>query len=508
MIETVREKVRRLCLEESVLTSRDGKVFDVRDVAYFFSDKGTIKAYIDDETAHVVDWGLSELEERFRGLFIRTYRFHLVNVKRIAGVSPRYPGPEELEELQKLAAEEPARALELEKERADEECELHLDGCEDTVPVTSTYAGAVKELLGISTFAHLVPDHPEDRRNRELGLVDLAWRDLERLDTDDTDAITAYKERWDVKKFEKPQLKKYFRRITSNEIDKRKFVRNIIWQLYRWYGQGIAEPMRRSIRAFWYRMIKPALGHHGDLLDPNDDDMFYDVLEKMILEEKLFKYRDLGFLDVNADNRRIGDRRPEIILEAEKKTFKPDIISLSDEFGLTYICHERAPGNISLEYFSDELYAAAGDKPLVIFTISDLNPAGFYIERFFLERLQWYGHGLARVCRLVDLSGEAFPDLSVIQYQRTPVAKFRMLPGGGADPTDEWTMGQVTKAREWLEEVMLNNTHLFSDDVYDDNEGGTVTYRTIWGVESDAPKWKDLEKRFRRVMEELETGGG
>jgi len=505
MIETVQEKVRKLCLEESVLVSRAGQVFDVRDVAYFYTKEGTVKARIDNETIHTLDWDLGELEERFRGLFIRTHRSYLVNVKRIAGASRRYPGGKEIEEL--LAAG-PVEVLQAEKER-EEECELHLAGCKDTVPVTSTYAGAVKELLGISTFAHLVPDHPEDRRHRELDIVDFAWRELQRLDPADEAAVTAYKEHWDVKTFDKPRLKKYFRRVTSEEIDKRKFIRNIIWQLHRWYGKGIAEPQRRSIRAFWYRMIKPSLGHHGDLLEPNDDDIFYDVLEKMILEEKLFKYRDLGFQDVNADNRRIGERRPEIILEAEKKTFKPDIIRLADEFGITYICHERTPGNLSLEYFSDELYAAAGEKPLIIFTISDLNPPGFFIERFFLKRLQWYGHELARVCRLVDLSEEAFPDQSVIQYQRCPVAKYKETDDGVITPTDEWTMGQVTKAREWLETVMMNNPWLHTKEEYEDAEhGGTLTYHTIWGVESDAPKIEHLEKRFRRVMAELGFGSG
>jgi len=504
MIETVQEKVRRICLEESVLTSRDGRVFDVRNVVYFYTEEGTVKARIDDETVHALDWGLGELEERFRGLFIRTYRSYLVNVKRIAGASRRYPGGKEFEEL--LAAG-PAEVLQAEKER-EEECDLHLAGCTDTVPVTSTYADPVKDLLGISTFAHLVPDHPEDRRNRELDLVDFAWRDLERLDPEDTAAVAAYKKLWDVKKFEMDRLKKYFRRVTSDEIDKRKFIRNIIWQLYRWYGKGIEEPLRKNIRAFWYRMIKPALGHHGDLLEPNDDDIFYDVLEKMILEEKLFKYRDFEFEDVNADNRKIGDRRPEIILEAEKKTFKSFLIDMEEEFGITRICHERAPGNLSMEYFSEELYAAAGDKPLTVFTISDLNPSGFFIERFFLDRLQWYGHYMPRVYQMMDLSEEAFPDQQEIGYQRTPVARYKKRPNGEIiGPVDPYSMGQVTKALDWYEDVMMSTSLLYTEDEYEDEYGKPIFYCTIWGVESDALKRKHLEKRFRRVMAELAAGG-
>ena len=503
MIETVREKVRRLFLDDSALASRDGKVFDVRDVAYFCSDQGTVRAHIDDETSYVVDRTLSEIEEIFRGLFIRTYRYYLVNVKRIAGISRRYPTGKDLEELQQALAAEPARAPELEKERAEDECELHLAGCSDTVPVTSTYAGAVRELLGISTFAHLVPDHPEDRRLRELGIIDFAWRELGRLDPANEAAVTAYMDLWNLGKFDKPRLMKYFRRITSEEIDKRKFILNIIWQLYRWYGQGIDEPMGRSIRNFWYEKVKPALGHHGDLLGPHDDDIFYDVLEKMILRERLFKYRDFEFEDVAMDQRAIGDKHPEIILEAEKNTYMRFQENMQKEYGITYICHEGAPGNISLEYFADELRPAVGGRPLAILTLSDLNPGGFYIERFFLERLQWYGYELEPVHRLMDLSEEAFPDQSEIYYRRTPVAKYKRTAGGKISPVEPYTMGQVTKAINWHEDVMMSTHWLYTEEEYQDVDGSPIFYCTIWGVDSDAPERKDIEKRFRRVMAEL-----
>ena len=182
MIDTVQEQVRKLFTEESSLASRDNVVFKVRDVACFFIKDGTVKARIDDETVHVMDRGLGELEDHLRGLFIRTHRQWLVNAGKITGISPRYPAGKDLEELRELMAAEPARAPELEKAQKVEECELVLAGCKKTAPVTSTYAGAVMDFLVITTFEHLAPEHPLDRRYRELKIIDFGWRALERLD--------------------------------------------------------------------------------------------------------------------------------------------------------------------------------------------------------------------------------------------------------------------------------------------------------------------------------------
>ena len=71
-----------------------------------------------------------------------------------------------------------------------------------------------------------------------------------------------------------------------------------------------------------------------------------------------------------------------------------------------------------------------------------------------------------------------------------------------------YSMGQVTKALDWYENVMLSTPKLYSEEAYEDEYGKPILYCTIWGVESDALQREDLEKRFRRVMAELGNDGG
>ena len=490
MIDTVQEKVQKLFAEESRLISREKVVFRARDVAYFYIDEGAVKARLADGTVHALDEDLSALERRFRGLFIRTYRYHLVNVKKIVGASRRYPTSKELEEQMDLFDEDLKQAVELTKEREEEECELHLEGCADTVPVTSTYSEVIQDLLGISTFRHLVPEHPEDRRLRELELTDFGWRDLARLDPEDLPAVEAFKERWDIKRLDQETMIKYFRQVGAAEIDKRRVIKNIIWQLYRWIKKGIEPLSDGNIRSLWYR-IKAVLAYHSDILEPGDVDSFYDVLIQMIEGEQLFRYKDFGFMDVNEPYRGIGATRPEIILSSEKVGHYPFIRKLAEDTGVSFICLKGEPAHISLEYFSDDLWETVGKTEKKVLSIADIDPAGYSIESNLVEGLERHGHRFEKVVSLVDMSIFETEDIG---YARYPVVQYEERSGGHLAPIPPATMSQVTKARDWFENV-LQDERLFTSKMV---AGRKIC--TIWGIESDAAERAVIRERFLQEL--------
>ena len=494
MIEHVQEQVEKLFAEESKLVSRAGVVFNVRDVAYFYIEDGTVQAWIDKDTVHALDYGLGELEERLRGLFLRTHRQWLVNAKRITGISPRYPTGKDLEELRELLAAEPARAPELTKAQKVEECELNLAGCGTTVPVTSHYARPVMDFLGIGTFEHLAPEHPLDRRYRELGIIDFAWRELEVLDPEDAAAVEAFKAEWDIARFDHDTITTYFRQVCAEELDKRKLIKNLIWQAYRWTKKGIREPSGKNIRSLWYE-IKIVLGQYSNVLDPEDVDIFYDTMIELIEREGLFKYWDFRFQDILSPWRGVGTTRPEVVVGAEKLSKFDLLEALGREIGVSYACCKGEPAHIMLEYFSKELHQAVGGKELTVLSITDINPAGSSIERNLVEGLEWHGHKIKRVVRIVDLSEEIWPKPQMVVSVRVPVALYKKDKNDNIEPIKPPTMSHITRARDWYYGEINDDRLLTKSEL----PGGWTLYK-IWGVESDSAKDKYIKPRIYREL--------
>ena len=333
---------------------------------------------------------------------------------------------------------------------------------------------------------HLVPEHPDDKNLRLYGLIDFGWRDLYRLDAKDAAAVSAFRAAWDIKEFTKERMLNYFRQFGVNQIDKRRLVKNIIYQMWRWIRKGIEQPSDGNIRSLWYR-IKGSLSHHSDILDPSDVDMFYDALREMIEDHKLFRYKDFGFMDMNEPYRAIGTKRPAVVLAVEKTGQFQFARGLALEAGASFICLKGEPAVISIEYFSDALRAVTGNQALTVFCMSDLDPAGYSIQRSLTDGLQSQGLTLERVVKLVEPA--IFPD-DVVAFSKYPVVRFE-VKGDQIKPLDPATMSQVTKAREWLEND-AKDPRLLSEQTAE--EGRKVV--TIWGIESDAADRDTIRKRF------------
>jgi len=492
MSQDLETRVEKLFLPERPLLSRDNQVFRAKDTVYLCGEGGKTYAVLEGGKRLEVSQNLNFYETEFPGFFLRVHRSFLVAVGRIEGVFERYP---EEAEPDAPTGRGPAVSASVGvvggimfsrgKGGAADECELTLRGTEARIPVTTTYARGVKKAMGVSSLHHVVPEHPLDKALRLYELIDFGWRDLLGLDPADKAAVEAFKKKWDIKQFTRERMLSYFRQFGVNEINKRRVIKNIIYQMFRWIKKGIEPPSDGNIRSLWYR-VKAVLAYHSDVLGPGDVGTFYDTLQEMIEEHNLFRYKDFGFMDMNEPYRGIGAKAPEIILASEKLGHFLFIKKLAAEAGVSFICLKGEPAVISLEYFSDDLMKTCGDKEKMVFCISDIDPAGYSIEGNLVSQLQRNGHKVGRVVKLVDASAFTSEEIGIIRFQYVSFD----VKGDQVKPLDDSAMGQVTKARAWFD--ALKDERFISEK---DKGGGWKTV-TIWGIESDAADREIIRKRF------------
>ncbi len=468
MISDIETSINRLFFGEKTLLSVTGKALKIKEIAYFFAENGKVYAVTKNEQNYQVSENLNFLEREFKEHFLRVHRFYLVAVDMIRGVFERYPESEIVT-----------------KGGTQDECELELSGIQFYIPVTVTYARKLKKFFGITSLHHLVPENPDDKRFRLYGLIDFGWRELFNIDVLNNAAVESFKRKWDIKQFDKTRMLSYFRMFGVNEIDKRRVIKNIIYQMFRWIKKGIEKPSDGNIRSLWYR-IKAVLAYHSNILEPGDVDVYYDVLQEMIEKENFFRYKDFEFMDVNEPYRGVGKLYPEIILASEKLGHYIFIRKLAQEKGVSFICTKGEPAVISMEYFSDDLIQACNGKELTVFCISDVDPAGHSIERNIVRGLQSRGHSIKKVIKLVDTSVFTDEEIAFVRY---PIVSY-IIKGVQIKPVEPATMSQVTKGRDWFSEI--NDSRLITEK---DNGGGWKTV-TIWGIESDAADREIIRKKF------------
>ena len=480
MTQDLEQRVERLFLPERTITTRNNEFVRVKNIVYFFAKGGKTFAVTAAGKRYGISKNLNSLQKEFEGYFLQVHRSFLVAVDRITAIFNRFPEEPGEEE------EQPARDRTARDRSVDDECELVLKGTDKRIPVTVTYAGRVKQAFGLKSLHHLVPEHPDDKKLRLFGLIDFGWRELLELDPKNQAAVEAFKAEWDIKQFTRERMLTYFRQVLVNRIDKRRVIKNIIYQMFRWIQKGIEPPSDGNIRSLWYR-IKAVLAYHSNILESGDVDTFYNTLQEMVEDRNLFRYKDFGFMDMNEPYRGIGAKHPEIILASEKAGHYLFIRKLAAEVGASFICMKGEPAIISLEYFSDELFQACGAEEKAVFCISDIDPAGYSIERNLVGGLERQGHKIARLVKLVDPSVFTTEEISIIRY---PVVAFQQK-GDTIKPQPPARMGQVTKGRDWFSQEIKDDRFLSEKD-----KGGGWKVVTIWGIESDAADRAIIQKRF------------
>ena len=478
-IDKINDEIYRLFLVNDYFFISQKKIVKLKNIIYFWNESSIVYACLEDGRTFVIDEKINKLEKLLKKIFIRTHRNFLVAINRIIGLSRRFPTTDEtlLKEM-KIS------------DKNLKECELYIEGVKRRIPVTRTYSKRIKNVLNINNFGHLVPDNKEDKRFRELGIIRFGWRELRKIDVNNSEAVKEFIDKWDIKKFSRERMIKYFRQVGISEIDKRKVIKNIIYQLYEWIKKGIEPLSDGNIRSLWYR-IKSVLSYHSNVLEPGDVDIFYDVLTGMIEDESLFKYKDFGFMDMNESYRGIGEVKPEVVLASEKIGHYAFIRKMAKRIGCSFICLKGEPAHISLEYFSDDLMEVTQGIKKSVFVISDIDPAGFSIQNNLVEGLQKHGHEIKMVVPLVTV--DTFSD-EEIGYVRYPVVRFEKKDGEFI-PVPPASSGQITKTREWFYKY-INDERLLSSKIIDNRK-----IYTIWGIESDAADRAKIEKKFNSFFE-------
>lgn len=463
--------VKRISLWDRHFVTKTARIFRLRQVIRFEAGSGSTWAWLEGEEKPVeIEDAINALARALMGLFVLTHRFHLVSVCRVSAVFERYP--DILEPI--------ARQARL----AVDECELEIEGSAQRVPVTSKYASAVKKALGLRSLHHILPEHPDDKRLRKLGIIDFGWRELHKLKLKNTASVEAFTAKWEIVRFSMEQMLTYFRQFTAPIIDKRRLVKCIVWQTWRWIKKGIRPPFKGNIRSFWYE-VKNAVG--GDeILEPDDVDMFYDVVRELIEDRRLFRYKDFGFMDMKQIFHSVGDQRPEVVLVFEKAGQLEEARELAVEVGSSFICLGGEPSVLTMEYFSDNLRAAIGEKPLSIYVMTDINPSGVSIRNSFLTGMERQGLPIERTVVLwesKDVPDALLPGgkARVVRYE---VKESKIIP---VKPS---RMSQVTKALRWFKE--LDDPRLKTEQEY---PGGKQVV-TIWGIDSDTASKSLIRRRF------------
>ena len=492
------ERINKLFLKKSVFLTLGKKLVRVEDILCFIVKERRTFAYTRNKEYEIFE-GLNQLQQLLSSLFIRTHRDYLINLDAVEGFSRRF---KELVGVQESDFPESNLLFELDIEALGSERNiipkilfsrsnsgiyaegtLYLKGFDDGIPITSTYSKAVKKAFGIRSFHYLLPEHLEDKKLRLLDLIDFGWRELKLLNVKNKKAVKAFRDKWDIKLFDKTNMLHYFRQVEKLEIDKRMVFRNLIFQKYKWIQAGIIPKIEGNIRSFWYE-VKRTLAHDFDVWKASDIHIFYDSLQTLIEEDKLFKYRDFGFMDMGEDYRKLGADRPEIVLMVEKRGLSRFIQKVADGLGVTSISLQGEPSSLSLEYFADELKQVIGNKSLEIYSVTDLDPAGYSIQRNLVAGLKRQGLKVAKVFKIIHPAMFAEPE--EVEWMGYPVVRYKIIRGKTI-PLPPTNMSQITKARAWYQS--LNDKRFMTSRKIE--KGKLVT---ILGIESDGADKMEIKR--------------
>lgn len=123
------------------------------------------------------------------------------------------------------------------------------------------------------------------------------------------------------------------------------------------------------------------MAHYGIMIDTFRD---------LIVNHKLFKYKDFGFISDSEGNYILGNRFPNIILVGEKAGHLKKLKRLQDEYGVTIAVLGGMPSILSTEYLVDELEKSFDikTKPVHLITLVDYNPSSAIIAATFVNQLK------------------------------------------------------------------------------------------------------------------------
>jgi hypothetical protein len=177
------------------------------------------------------------------------------------------------------------------------------------------------------------------------------------------------------------------RQLFSN---KRQLIANFLWQNIYYRRRGQEMDYGKQIRGFWYMPLYPALFRAGfvTVRDKEKGRLAYEeMLGKMVGEDRLFDYRELGFEEESSHFRHYGPR--PVVLMVEKESVLRSLQPLLEELGICALCTGGTPRLIGSEAFARGLLPLHSRVRLVAYV--DYDPGGWWAARTLLKHLARFG---------------------------------------------------------------------------------------------------------------------
>lgn len=181
---------------------------------------------------------------------------------------------------------------------------------------------------------------------------------------------------------------------------------NLIWQIYRLRAGGADDDYARDHRGLFYNPVilvvaragllsgwAEALGLEPTGLSPKDRIWvaMLRMLDRLVMDERLFTFTELGFDSARPDLRHVGDRNPAVVLLAEKGTLRRAVEAVGRRFGISWLILGGQPSSFGTELFADLIRAALDGRPILVLALVDFDPAGWTIAEAFCRQAERFG---------------------------------------------------------------------------------------------------------------------
>lgn len=251
----------------------------------------------------------------------------------------------------------------------------------------------------------------------------------------------------DIRGLRRSELKRYFGSSTSNRIIISKLIKSQIWQAYTRIKDGSEAPITGNLRTFWYRFLKPALAKVPKKYLGKSDayDQMTALFVELVLDLKLFSYKDFDFTDENWENRRLGTERPEVLVFAEKRGWIRILRRFHKEFGVSTLALGGFPSALTSSYTAHDLGELLQEgQGARLIGLVDYDPSGALIASSFQKQLELSGLKVSELVTLIEPQHYSEEELELYRYR---------LPKTQRAKTDAWLeeTGGVSGERYGLE---------------------------------------------------------
>lgn len=184
-----------------------------------------------------------------------------------------------------------------------------------------------------------------------------------------------------------PQLQEWFSGVDE-------CIANVIYQALRYRQLGTPRSnYGKTHEGFMYLPLHSVLNRMGFLDAIGKEKLklrFLQIINELANEKRLFTYQELGFKDAHPGTRRLGDRRPEVVLLVEKESMQDYADELADLFGVSYLVTGGLPKLLATEYLVKHLRALHPGK-ITLIALVDFDAKGWSIAEGQEKQFNRYG---------------------------------------------------------------------------------------------------------------------